>query len=157
MRLLRLGSNSRVIKLCKEAQLTLTKIYTGFTVLVPREHLASDIFSLDKSAYTRLMEAAHVVAQVLKRAFGAHQIGMIFEGFEIDYAHAKLIPTRNPTSILKSPSKVRWIHQEEYHETYPGYVTSLQGPLEKDTASLCAMAQSTRKLLQHETIKAPES
>ena len=157
VRSLKPRSNSRVIRLCKEAQLILAKIHIGFTVLVPRKHLTSDIFSLDKGAYTQLMDAAHVVAQVLKRAFGIHQIGMIFEGFEIDYAHVKLIPIRNPVSTLQLPSKGRWIHQEEYHKTYPGYVTSLQGPLEKDTVSLCAMAQSTRKMLQHETVKAPKS
>jgi len=64
----------------------------GFTVLVPRVHLDSDIFSLDEEAYSKLVGAAHTVARILKEAFGLGRCGMIFEGFEIDYAHVKLIP-----------------------------------------------------------------
>ena len=112
---------------------------------------------MDKAAYAQLVEAAHTVAQVLKRAFGVEEIGMIFEGFEIDYAHVKLVPIRNPPRISGLPSTLIGEHQEEYHETYPGYVTSLQGPLDTDSVSLSNLAQSTRTLLQYEKIKAPKS
>lgn len=124
---------------------------------MPRAHLPSDIFSLDKANYTELVEAAHAVAQVLKRAFGARQIGMIFEGFEIDYAHVKLIPIRDPSNTSGSPQTKTSIHQAEYHENYPGYVTSLQGPVMRDTVALSRSAESIWKLLQHEKLKAPKS
>ena len=55
----------------------------GFTVLVPRVHLSSDIFSLDAEAYSEIVAAAHTVARILKQAFGADRCGMIFEVFEI--------------------------------------------------------------------------
>lgn len=124
---------------------------------MPRAHLQSDIFSLNKADYDQLVEAAHAVAQVLKRAFGAKRIGMIFEGFEIDYAHVKLIPIRDPLNTPGLPKSKPSIHQAEYHENYPGYVTSLQGPVMRDTVALSEDAKSIRKLLQHEKLKAPKS
>ncbi|KAF4450973.1 putative L-asparaginase [Fusarium austroafricanum] len=64
----------------------------GFTVLVPRKHLSSDIFSIQEPDFSDIMLASHLVAGYLKEVFGAERCGMIFEGFEIDYAHVKLIP-----------------------------------------------------------------
>ncbi|KAF1957125.1 class II aaRS and biotin synthetase [Byssothecium circinans] len=64
----------------------------GFTVLVPREHLTSDIFSIEDTNYAKLMDASYTLAGYLMKAFGVPRCGMIFEGFEIDYAHVKLIP-----------------------------------------------------------------
>ena len=83
-------------------QLTFVHSHIGFTVLVPRAHLPSDIFSLTKAVYAQLIEAAHTVARVLKRALGARRIGMIFEGFEIDYTHIKLILIRDPSATSAS-------------------------------------------------------
>ena len=131
--------------------------YVGFTVLVPRAHLPSDILSLEEAHYSRLMEAAHAVGQVLKRTFGARQIGMIFEGFAIDYAHVKLISIRDPPNTLGSPPTKAMVHQAELHEVYPGYVTSLQGPVMRDTVALSRGADSIRKLLQRGKPTAPKS
>ena len=146
-----------VLDLSRSYQLTFMHFHTGFTVLVPRAHLPSDIFSLDKADYTQLVEAAHTVARVLKRAFGAKQVGMIFEGFEIDYAHVKLIPIRDAPADSTSPRTKSPIQEADYHESYPGYVTSLNGPAIRDTESLSRDAQAIRKLLQKETLKAPKS
>ena len=131
--------------------------HTGFTVLVPRAHLPSDIFSLDKADYAQLVEAAHTVAQVLKCAFEARRIGMIFEGFEIEYTHVKLIPVRDPPANSASLRTQNAIQEADYHESYPGYVTSLNGPAIRDNELLSRDAQAVRKLLQRETLKAPKS
>lgn len=138
-------------------QLIYDNDHAGFTVLVPRAHLSSDIFSLDNADYGHLIEAAHAVAQVLKSTFGASQIGMMFEGFEIDYAHVKLIPIRDPLDTSNLPPIRTPIYQAEYHESYPGYLTSLQGPIIRNNTSLSQSAQLMRKMLQHERIKAPKS
>lgn len=61
-----------------------------------RVHLSSDILSLEEQSYTMLMAAAHKVAGILMKTFDTQHCGMIFEGFEIDYAHVKLIPTHHP-------------------------------------------------------------
>ncbi len=154
-----LVTEATVMKLVLDCQhlLTLNVDHVGFTVLVPRAHLQSDIFSLEKADYRRLVEAAHAVCQVLKRAFGARQIAMIFEGLEIDYAHVKLIPIRDPPKTSGSPQTKTSIHRAEFHENYPGYVTSLQGPVIKDTAALSEDAVSIRNFLQREQLEAPKS
>ncbi|KAJ3415921.1 hypothetical protein HDV05_003762 [Chytridiales sp. JEL 0842] len=91
----------------------------GFTVVVPRKHLGSDIFALSEKEYVGMVDAAFDVAQCLKAAFDVEQVGMIFEGYEIDYAHVKLIPCHKP---VVSQSEVA-----EFHQTYPGFVTSQLG------------------------------
>jgi len=115
----------------------------GFTVIVPRAHLSSDIFSLDEEAYAKLVAAAYGVARILKEAFSANCCGMIFEGFEIDYAHVKLIPKHR--TVENAPSS-----RASYEENYQGYVTSLQGPSFKDIESLADNAVSFAKLLCQE-------
>ena len=122
---------------------------------MPRAHLRSDILSLDKADYSQLVEAAHAVAQVLKRSFGAEQIGMIFEGFEIDYAHVKLIPIRRTSNTSGSLQTKDLIYQGEYHEKYPGFVSSLQGPVARDTSALSSGAETIRNILQSKKLKEP--
>lgn len=126
----------------------------GFTVLVPRQHLSSDIFSLHKDRYASLMGAAHSLGQSLKSAFKVNQCAMIFEGFEIDYAHVKLIPIHRPnaptdkgTSLVDMP----------FHETYQGYVTSLNGPFRRDFEPLTRAALELRKRFPVETVQPPKS
>lgn len=117
----------------------------GFIVLVPRAHLASDIFSIEEKAYSKLMAAAHAVAGYLMSSFRAPRCGMIFEGFEIDYAHVKLIPVHGTDSLSETLSATHSIQEASFDETYQGYVTSLNGPLCKDQESLSADASSIRK------------
>ena len=99
----------------------------GFTVVVPRLHLPSDIFSLDGDDFEKLIRATYIVAQHLKKGFGNAKCGMIFEGYEIDYAHVKLIP------IHEGEGEGDWkagdpLPEAEYQERYAGFVTSLEGP-----------------------------
>ncbi|RWA08957.1 hypothetical protein EKO27_g6154 [Xylaria grammica] len=128
----------------------------GFTVLVPRRHLPSDIFSIDKASFRKLMTAAHRVAAHLKDAFGVSRCGMIFEGFEIDYAHVKLIPihtadvTYAPYSASGPSPAAPITTVAPFQETYQGYVSSLSGPLCKDTESL---AVSTLKMRSKHHVK----
>ena len=54
---------------------------------------------------------------------------MIFEGMEIDYAHVKLVPIYEVlTKSLREPEL-----QADYFESYPGYVSSVPGPLGDQT------------------------
>ncbi|XP_070778982.1 uncharacterized protein [Enoplosus armatus] len=95
----------------------------GLSVVVPRKPLSSDIFKLEEADYKALILATYKVARLLEEALRAQGIALIFEGFEIDYAHAKLIP------LLPSPdgTKPAELHPE-YFQSYPGYVSSLNGP-----------------------------
>ena len=120
----------------------------GFTVLVPRKHLPSDIFSITGQPFSELMEAAHRVAGCLKEAFGVGRCGMIFEGFEIDYAHVKLIPIHdthfaadgNAATEPENPPVA------PFEETYQGRVTSLNGPPCDDLESLSCATHAMRGL-----------
>lgn len=99
----------------------------GLTVLVPRRPLTSDIFRLEKGDYTELVLATREVSKLLEEGLGALGVGLIFEGFEIDYAHAKLIPLLPPPAggegdPISSPPP------PQLHPTYPGFVSSEDGP-----------------------------
>lgn len=96
----------------------------GLTVVVPRKMLSSDIFKLEEADYKALIQATYEVAQLLKDGMRAQGVALIFEGFEIDYAHAKLIPLL-PLPRGIDPAQLR----PEYFHTYPGYVSSVDGPL----------------------------
>ncbi|KAF2020256.1 N-terminal nucleophile aminohydrolase [Aaosphaeria arxii CBS 175.79] len=117
----------------------------GFTVLVPREHLTSDIFGLEDTHYKSLMDATYTLAGYLKKAFGAPRCGMIFEGFEINYAHVKLIPIHSRDVGGQIPTSSPTTEVAPYEERYSGYVTSLKGPLFQDQESLALDASSLRK------------
>ncbi|KAL7378656.1 hypothetical protein ABVT39_016890 [Epinephelus coioides] len=95
----------------------------GLTVVVPRKPLSSDIFKLEEADYKALILATCKVAKLLEEGMRAQGVALIFEGFEIDYAHAKLIP------LLPSPDGTKPAElQPECFQTYPGYVSSLHGP-----------------------------
>ncbi|KAJ8406704.1 hypothetical protein AAFF_G00296200 [Aldrovandia affinis] len=95
----------------------------GRTVVVPRRPLSSDIFNLEEGEYRALALAAREVAQLLEGGLGAWGVALVFEGFEIDYAHAKLIPLLPPPGD-HHPS----CPPPEHCPLYPGYVTSADGP-----------------------------
>ncbi|XP_051802072.1 uncharacterized protein LOC110972482 isoform X2 [Acanthochromis polyacanthus] len=115
----------------------------GFTVLVPRRPLTSDIFRLEPGDYEGLVLAAKKVSRLLEEGLRAWGVGLIFEGFEIDYAHAKLIPLFLPPSLgaegnaTKPPSP-------QFYPTYPGYVTSEDGP----KASVDSLKEMHAKITQ---------
>ncbi|KAM9770458.1 uncharacterized protein ACNS7B_010104 isoform 2-T2 [Menidia menidia] len=108
----------------------------GFTVVVPRSPLTSDIFRLERGDYEGLVLATRKVSHLLEEGLGAWGVGLIFEGFEIDYAHAKLIPLCLSSSETEGDSTKPPCSQ--FHSTYPGYVTSEDGP-EANSESLKRM------------------
>ncbi|TWW58973.1 hypothetical protein D4764_06G0005030 [Takifugu flavidus] len=99
----------------------------GFTVLVPRQPLTSDIFRLEKGDYERMVLASWEVSRLLEAGLGSCGTGLIFEGFEIDYAHAKLLPLFPPSSPEIGVGDTR-ASIPQCHAIYPGYVTSEDGP-----------------------------
>lgn len=99
----------------------------GFTVLIPRRPLTSDIFRLEKGDYEGLVLATRKVSRLLEEALGAWGVGLIFEGFEIDYAHAKLLPLCPPSSAETGHDTTK-PPPPQFYPIYPGYVTSEDGP-----------------------------
>jgi beta-aspartyl-peptidase (threonine type) len=94
----------------------------GKTVLIPRKHLDSDILSLPDDDFSDLAGAVWDMIQVIMRSdVGADRVGLIFEGMEIDWAHAKLIPIRGDDG--RQPT------EQPFMEKYGGSVSSQPGPL----------------------------
>lgn len=117
----------------------------GFTVLVPRKHLSSDILGLDDRDYEKLMLAAKRVSEVLTTALNVDRCGLIFEGFEIDYAHVKLIPIQDGQPVGNSPTSTPPTARI-FHGQYLGYVTSLDGPGHSDA---CEVEMSCDKIMKN--------
>ena len=115
----------------------------GFTIIVPRQHLLSDIFALGDEEFCGIVRAAHTVAQYLKEACAIERCGMFFEGYEIDYAHVKLVPIHVP-STQKEPIQDHRIQTETFYGTYQGYLTTQAGPLALDLDSITAQAKAMR-------------
>ncbi|KAI4159482.1 MAG: hypothetical protein LQ342_006561 [Letrouitia transgressa] len=107
----------------------------GFTVLVPRRHLTSDIFALHFEEYRDLTTAAYEVAQNLKKAFNIDRCGIFFECYEIDYAHAKLVPVHQE-DMPREGLYNRLLDRTDFHESYKGFLTTQLGPPAKDTGLL---------------------
>ncbi|KAL9001596.1 MAG: hypothetical protein Q9188_005442 [Gyalolechia gomerana] len=120
----------------------------GYTVLIPRKHLSSDVFSLDDHDYTDIITAAYQVAQHLKHAFEITQCGMFFEGYEIDYAHVKLVPVHahsvaNGRPFTPVPGSIA------FQKKYEGFLTTQFGPLAGDLGELAEKADDIRQLLKN--------
>nr|XP_015214982.1 PREDICTED: uncharacterized protein LOC107078850 [Lepisosteus oculatus] len=93
----------------------------GYTVLVPRRHLPSDLFRLEEDDYRELTLAARRVALLLEEGLGAQSCALMFEGYEIDYAHAKLIPLHVPPQSPEPPAP-------QFTPRYSGHLSSVDGP-----------------------------
>lgn len=115
----------------------------GYTVLVPRKHTSSDIFSLTANDYSALVDAACSVSTLLKTALGVSMVGMFFEGLEIDYSHVKLVPVHTDTN-LGEPLR------EEFREVYRGSVSTRLGVEEFPEEELQRMAGELRGRLEKE-------
>ena len=127
----------------------------GFTVLVPRTHLQSDIFRLPTEHYEALVVAAQRVAQHLMAAFGTDQCGMFFEGFEVDYAHVKLIPIHKRADAQFSELVPPVLPP---FEVYPGYLSTQFGPVTSDWAKISSDALKMRGLMKRDNlITAPKT
>lgn len=128
----------------------------GYTVLVPRKHLGSDIFRLEDQEYAGMIKAAYTFAQHLKTGFHVEHCGMFFEGYEIDYAHIKLVPVHQDYS--NGNAFVPILGPTAFHETYKGYLTTQFGPLASDLGALTVDAANFRKrLANQERIIAPKT
>ncbi len=122
----------------------------GYTVLVPRKDLSSDIFGLEDIDFKEIVQAAHKVAQHLKEAFCAKRCGIFFENFAIDYAHVKLIPVHDRFTpqgklfnLIAPPAP--------FKKAYDGFLTTQFGPLASDLGLLADSAKALRELHIHRT------
>jgi beta-aspartyl-peptidase (threonine type) len=97
----------------------------GLTVLIPRKHLSSDILALDDADAIPLFRTAFRLSRILATALQVERVGVFMEGFEIDYAHVKLVPVPTTTSI--DPDDVG-----PFYDTYQGYLSTQLGLVRED-------------------------
>lgn len=101
----------------------------GFVVLVPRYHAPSDIFSIGAEPFAKLALASQKVAKILCEVFETDAAAVMFEGYEIDYAHVKIVPRgarRND----------RGVQETAFMPKYTGFITSQPGPRVQDMQTL---------------------
>lgn len=94
----------------------------GGTVILPREHLSSNIFSIPKDSFMRYVEASYTVMQLLREALEVQEVAIFFEGYEIDMAHIKLYTI--PVAVEVDEQE----EDQQFHNAYPGYLTTREGP-----------------------------
>ncbi|MEX2515143.1 MAG: HIT family protein [Candidatus Paceibacterota bacterium] len=95
----------------------------GFTVLIPKQYQPSYFAEVDDEPLFSLIKAAKKVARVLEDGLDdVGRVGMIFEGFGVDYLHAKLVPMHG-TADMEEWREIK-SDINTYFERYPGYVSS---------------------------------
>ena len=97
----------------------------GFTVLVTREHLDSNVLSMEGRRFGKFMDTARNLAQHLNNKLGTKRTGLIIEGMGIDHAHIKLIPMHG---IPEGAWKPILSTQHPFYSNYDGYLTTHDGP-----------------------------
>lgn len=75
-----------------EAFLDIFPKIPGQVVLVSKEHLPSDIFTLSDEQIAEFFLAGKKAAEKMKQALGAERIAQRMEGLEVSHAHIKLYP-----------------------------------------------------------------
>jgi len=103
----------------------------GVTVVVPKKNPGDDVFKLSDVQIAALMVATKKVANLLKTGLNAERVALVFEGEAVPHVHAKLYPMHNMQAQRANP-------QEVFFETYPGFITTQEGP-KMDDAQLQAI------------------
>jgi histidine triad (HIT) family protein len=120
----------------------------GFTVVIPRKHLSSYVTELAESDYIQLHLAARAVANVLDKAFDdVARTGIIYEGYGIDHAHAKLFPMHNTDGNGGADWSPVKSDIDTFFDSYRGYISSHDSHRADDT-ELSTLATRIRSFRQ---------
>jgi diadenosine tetraphosphate (Ap4A) HIT family hydrolase len=115
----------------------------GTTVVVPKDHYSSYVFDLPDQVLSELILAAKKVAKLLDaRLEDVGRTAMVFEGYGVDHAHAKLFPMHG-TADLKAWKKIE-SNVDKYFNQYEGYISSHDYERADDTL-LAALAKKIRE------------
>lgn len=123
----------------------------GVTVVIPKEHHDSYLFRLDDTIITELMLATKKVARILDGYFqDSDRCGVVFEGFGVNHLHAKLFPLHG-TKLENWEPIESGSQNNQYFETYPGYIASNNSEL-ADANELAELAAELRSLAQEKNM-----
>ncbi len=113
----------------------------GFSVVIPKAHYPSYVFSAPESVMVSLLLASKKVAELLDERLGdVGRTALIFEGFGVDHLHAKLIPLHGTKMDTWRPIKST---VDTYLDQYQGFVSSHDGR-RADDAELARLAKMIR-------------
>ena len=113
----------------------------GFSVVITKEHYPSAVFDLPPEILSELTLAAQKVAKLIESKLDdVGRVGLIYEGFGVDHAHAKLFPMHGTTTDEWQQHKS---HVEKYFDHYEGYISS-HDYQRADDEQLAALAKKIR-------------
>lgn len=107
----------------------------GQTLVIPKKHFGSYPFHMPDEDYLGLMEFTKRVAIALDESLKTFRTVLVFEGMDVDHVHAKLYPLYKMDVASSS--------DEEFYETYRGFVTTKHGP-KADEVKLAGLAKMVR-------------
>lgn len=97
----------------------------GFSVVVTKEHRPSYVADLEPEDSVGLHLAAGQVARLLNTALpDVGRTGIIYEGFGIDHAHAKLFPMHGTADTHDNGWREIKSSVDVYFDCYEGYISS---------------------------------
>ena len=118
----------------------------GFSVVATKQHASSYAFDLPDDVLSGLVQAAKKVGKLLDAAFDdVGRTGMMFEGFGVDHAHAKLFPMHGTKMNDWKPFRSEI---NTYFKKYAGYLSS-HDYKRADDAQLAALAAKIRAKHAH--------
>ena len=95
----------------------------GVTVVITKDHYGSYVAALPEKTSSALFKAACDVARLLDSQFDdVGRTGIVFEGFGVDHAHAKLFPMHGTGDVSTwKPIRSR---VDKFFDRYEGYLSS---------------------------------
>ncbi len=100
----------------------------GLTLVIPKINPGSYIFDLDDQLYSRLLLIAKKIARAIEKALDVSRVAMVVEGTGVAHVHVKLYPLYG---LSKDQTDI-WSTHQEYYPSYPGYLTTVEGPKMSD-------------------------
>jgi len=117
----------------------------GFSVVVPKAHRTSYVVEMKPSEYAALHLAAREVARLLDAAFDdVARTGIMYEGYGVDHAHAKLFPMHHTAGNAGENWREVVSPVDGYFDCYQGYLSSHDHNRANDTW-LADVAQRIRR------------
>jgi diadenosine tetraphosphate (Ap4A) HIT family hydrolase len=113
----------------------------GAMVVLPRQHMDSDIAALAEDVMYAAMSFARKADALARRVLGCARCAYVIEGYGINHFHIKLFPLHG------APDPWQPVHSQAmaYSERYDGHITTADGP-RQDPASMEAMAARFRQV-----------